>query len=174
MVSVVRGERRSITYIPVFSVAAIRLEREVVLNLLLQLLQVLRIQAFQDSFRIHDLELVVFHLVIQDCLGRIDKSQRDSEPVDGLRTTAFHTQRRLLLRLRQHEAVLVRNPGLFCCVCCVCRPLRRLVVRSRVGRALCRDRRGRCSALGQAAALVPPWWGIPRCHYLGVLVLLEQ
>lgn len=43
MVSVVRVERRSITYIPVFSVAAIRLEREVVLNLQLQLLQVLRV-----------------------------------------------------------------------------------------------------------------------------------
>lgn len=124
------------TYAPVLSVAAIRLQREVVLNLLLQLREILSIQALQHALRVLHVQLVVPNLLVVDRLGWVDEAQRDGEPVDGLGPAASDAQRGLLLRLLQHEAVFVGDPRLFCCIG---RPFRGIViaVRPRVGRALC-------------------------------------
>lgn len=104
------------TYTPVVPVAAIRLQCEVVLNLLLEIRQVRRIQALQHALWVHDIQLVIFDLLIVDRLGWVYEAQRDGEPVDGLGATALDAQRSLLLRLLQHEAVLVGDPGLFCSI----------------------------------------------------------
>lgn len=99
-------------YAPVLPVAAVCLEREVVLNLLLQLRQLGAVERLQDALGVLDVQLAVLDLLVVDRLGRVDEAQRHGEPVDGLGAATLDAQGRLLLRLLQHEAVLVGDPRL--------------------------------------------------------------
>lgn len=104
------------THTPVLSVAAICFECEVVLDLLLQLRQVLGIQALQDAFRVHNVQLVILDFLVVYGFRWVDEAQRDDEPIDGLGATTLHAQCSLPLCLLQYEAILIGDPGLLCSI----------------------------------------------------------
>lgn len=109
--------RRGGTNTPVVPIASIRLQVEVLLDLLLQLRQVVAAQALEHALRVDNVQLMVFHLLVQDgLLRRIDEAQRHGEPVNRFGAAAPDTQRCLLLGLLQHKAVFIGDPGFFRCI----------------------------------------------------------